>query len=98
MGDCSQQQNDEHVCWNTYFCSGGFSVLHVFCHFPEEVTVLIAQVVGAQLAVVVQQHTPHCRQTGISGIHKYYTQGKIYESTVGGGVLDVTYNVLFRMP
>ena len=36
---------------------------------------LITQVGGAQIAVDVQQLTSHCRQTMISGIHKYDTQG-----------------------
>ena len=56
----------------------------------EEVPVLITQVAGAQLAVVVKQHTPHGRQLGISGIHKYYSKLSIYKRTIGGGVLDVT--------
>ena len=74
---------------------GGCSVLHVFCHFLEEVPVLITQVVGAQLTVVVQQHTP---QTGISGIHNYYTQGNnLQENNWWMGVRCDTYNVLLSM-
>ena len=70
----------------------------MFCYFLEEVPVLITQVVGAQLAVVVQQHTPHCRQIGISGIHKYYTQGnKLQENNWWRGIRCDTYNVLLSM-
>ena len=70
----------------------------MFCHFLEGVPVLITQVVGAQLAVVVQQHTPRCRQTGMSGIHKYYTQGNnLQENNWWRGVRCDTYNVLLRM-
>ena len=67
----------------------------MFCHFLEEVPVLITQVVEAQLAVVVHQHTPHCRETGISGIHKYHTQcNNLQENNWWRGVSCDTYNVL----
>ena len=66
--DYSQYRNTEHVLLNTDFFSGGFFVIHVLCHFFKEVSVLNAQVARALPAKVAQEHTPHCRQTGISEI------------------------------
>ena len=62
--DCSHQQNNEHVCWDNYFCSGGLSVLYVFCHFLEEVPLLFSWGAACSSCTATHSTLPSNRDNG----------------------------------